>query len=255
MRHELMTVPTSDVAVLICSSDSRRDILERVLPSLLKYWPDCPYPIYIGLNTNYGYGPKITTLLAKPSEWRKECLEQLAQTNETHVILVLDDFLFQKPVDQSRLSTLVSKAVESNLPYLRLLPLGRSILDRVTALVRSPTQVDIRPINEGRPFYSGLQIAIWNKTHLMALLKSDGSIWDFEHKNQPGVTHYVITGFPPIVYSHLVEKGRWLPYAKVLLAHAELPTNLGTRPVWPKWMNLWLLLDKVRFYVVGYANH
>jgi len=251
----LKTIPEVNVAVLICSSDGRRDVLERVLPSLFKYWPDCPYPIYVGLNTNYECGPKITTLLAQPSEWRKECFEQLTQTNETYVILVLDDFLFQRPVDQSRLSTLLSKAVDSNLQYLRMLPLGRSILDRVFDLVRRPADVDIRAINEGRPFYSGLQIAIWNKTHLMTLLNSNGSIWDFEHKKHPGVTHYAITGRPPIYYSHLVEKGRWLPYAKSLLTHAGLPANLGTRPMWPKWMHLRLVLDKVRFYVVGYANH
>jgi hypothetical protein len=253
--QELTSAPASNVAVLICSSDGRRDILQRVLPSLFKYWPDCPYPIYAGLNTDYELGPNITTLLAPPSEWRKECFEQIAQIPETHLIVVLDDFLFQKPVDQSSLSRFVFEAINSKLPYLRLLPLGKSMLERLFNSNGIRSVVDIRAIKEGRPFYSGLQIAIWNKAHLLSMLKSRGSIWDFEHKRKPGAAHYVITGRPPIVYSHLVEKGRWLPHARSLLREAGLPTDLGTRPIWPKWMNLRLMLDKVRFHVIGYANH
>lgn len=246
---------TSSVAILICSSDSRRDVLERVLPSLIKYWPDCPYPIYVGLNTNHSLGQNITTLVARPSEWRQECGEQVAQMSETHLILVLDDFLFQKRVDQNRLCKLLSAATDSNLPYLRLMPLGRSVLDRLAGLVRSRSKVEIRAIRDGRPFYSGLQIAIWNRDHLLALLQSRGSIWDFEHKSKPGVIHYAITGRPPIIYSHLVEKGRWLPHAQSLLRKAGLPADLGTRPIWPTWMNLRLILDKVRLHVIGYSNH
>jgi hypothetical protein len=247
--------PTPSVAVLICGCDSRRDILERVLPSLFKYWPDCPYPIYVGLNSNQSFGPNITTVVAPLSEWRQECAEQVAQTRETHLLLVLDDFLFQKPVDQSRLSKYLAAAVDSNLPYLRLMPLGTSLLERFANLARTRSRIEIRAIREGRPFYSGLQIAIWNKAHLLTLLQSRGSIWEFEHKRKPGVVHYVITGRAPIIYSHLVEKGRWLPFAQSLLRKAGLSTDLGARPTWPKWMNLRLMFDKVRFHVIGYANH
>ena len=39
-----MTARTDqEVSVLICCSDNRLDILERVLPSIHKFWPDCPY--------------------------------------------------------------------------------------------------------------------------------------------------------------------------------------------------------------------
>jgi hypothetical protein len=243
------------VAVLICGSDNRRDILERVIPSLTKYWPDCPYPIYVGLNSNHALGPGMNTLVAQPSEWRRECAEQLSQMSETLVILVLDDFLFQEPVDQKRLAKLVSIATDSNLLYLRLVPLGSSILERLLDLIRTRSKTEIRAIREGRPFYSGLQIAIWSKAHLLTLLQSGGSIWDFEHKRIPGSAHYAITRNSPIIYSHLIEKGRWLPYAPSLLRQAGLPDDLGTRPVWPKWTNLRLMLDKARFHVIGYANH
>jgi hypothetical protein len=181
-------------------------------------------------------------------------LEQVAQISETHLIVVLDDFLFQEPVDQSRLSVLVSQAVTSNLPYLRLLPVGKSLTERLIRLPGARCAVDLQAIKERRPFYSGLQIAIWNKAHFVSLLRLPGSIWEFEHHQRPGVPHYAITDCPPITYRHLVDKGRWLPYAKSQLGQAGLSTNLGTRPIWSKWMNLLLLLDEVRFYVLGYTT-
>src|SRR5258708_24962 len=122
--------PVGSVAVFVCSSDSRRDILERVFPSILKYWSHCPYKIYVGLNTHCAIWPGITSLVARPSDWRGECLEQVAEIPETHLIVVLDDFLFLDRVDQNRLSTLVSEAMCSEISYMRLLPLGKSLLER-----------------------------------------------------------------------------------------------------------------------------
>jgi hypothetical protein len=172
---------------------------------------------------------------------------------ETHLIVVLDDYLFQGPVDQARLSVLVSQAVTSDLAYLRLLPLGKSLRQRLLGSRPARSAVGIRAIEDGWPFYSGLQIAIWNKSHFVSLMELQGTVWDFEHQQRHGVPHYSITNDPPIRYRHLVEKGRWLPYAKSELARVGLSTQLGPRPTWPKWMNLLLLLDKVRFYVLGYA--
>jgi hypothetical protein len=243
------------VGVLVCSSDSRMDILDRVLPSIIKYWPDCPYPIYVGLNAPNEKWPNITTLVAQPSGWRQESLQQLAQLSETHLIVILDDFLFQEPADQTRISVLVAQAVCSDLPYLRLLPLGRSLRERLWNLIHRRSSAGVRSISERRPFYSALQIAFWNKAHFASLLELQGSIWDFEHQKRADVAHYAITDRPPIVYRHLVEKGRWLPNARSLLRIAGLSSDLGVRPIWTKWMNFRLLLDGMRFLVFGYANH
>jgi len=243
----------SNVGVFICSSDNRLDIFDRVLPSVLKYWPDCPYPLYVGLNTKNKSWARVSSLVAEPSEWRTEVLEQISQIPETHVIVILDDYLFLQSVDQQRLAELVTRAISLNLPYLRLLPLRRSLSQR---LIRSRTRSTdgIQSIHSRRPFYSGLQIAIWNKEHFASLLKLPGSIWDFEHQ-QPGIPHYVITDSPPITYRHLVEKGRWLPYAESLFRIAGLSADLGSRPTWPPWINMRLLMDEARFLVLGYANH
>jgi hypothetical protein len=51
----------------------------------------------------------------------------------------------------------------------------------------------------------------------------------------------------------LVDKGRWLPYAKSLLSRVGLPEDLGARQVWPRWINVRFMLEKVRLLVFGDA--
>ena len=167
---------------------------------------------------------------------------------------MLDDFLIQATVNQERLADLVASAVKMNLDYLRLVPMGRSLAARMTG--RRPAQISsaIERIRQRHPFYSGLQIAIWRKRHLLSMLQQPQSIWDFERHYIRGTTHCAITSDPPIVYRHLVEKGRWLPYARSLLRRAGLPAELGDRPTWSATRYGQLFLDEVRWVLLGYAT-
>lgn len=244
----------SRVAVFICSSDNRRDVLDRVLPSVAKFWPDRPYPLYVGLNSLNRPLPIGTPILAPPSQWHHECSLQLAQIAADYVIVVLDDFLIRAPVDQARLAELVEDAVTLDLAYLRLLPLGRSLPARLTGWRPSELKPGIKRIRPHHPFYSGLQIAIWRKQHLLAMLRQPQSIWQFEHHRLPESMHCAIKHRPPIVYRHLVERGRWLPDARSLLKQAGLATDLGNRPLWPKSKYAGLFLDQVRWVVLGHAT-
>lgn len=242
------------VAVFICGSDSRIDVLERTLPAVRKFWPACRYPIYVGLNSCNRPLPVGSPILAPPSEWRREFAQQLAQIDHDHVLVLLDDFLIQAHVDQERLGRLVDAAVRLKLDYLRLIPLGRSLFAR--AMGWRPTEIapGIQRIGDEHPFYSALQIAIWRKRHLLSMLERPLSIWEFEHQSIREASHCAIAAGPPIAYSHLVERGRWLPYARSLLRDAGFVPELGARPSWPNSHYGQLWLDELRWIVLGYAT-
>lgn len=246
-------LPRSPVAVFICSADNRRDVLERTLPSLIKFWPDCPYPIYAGLNSRGRPLSVGTPLIAPASQWHRESAQQLAQITEDYLIVILDDFLFRAPVDQARLSALVAGVVAQDLAYLRLVPLGRSLPARLSGRRPPQLQPGIELIRARRPFYSSLQIAVWRREHLLSMLQQPQSIWEFEHRWVPAV-HCAIRDRPPIAYRHLVERGRWLPDARSLLQRAGLATDLGERPVWPNSRYARLFMDQVRWVLLGYAT-
>jgi hypothetical protein len=241
------------VAVFICSSDNRLDILERTLPSVQKFWPGCRYPLHVGLNSNRAL-PIGAPIIGAPSEWRREFGQQLRQIEHDFVIVLLDDFLIQAHVDDDRLAELIESATRLNLDYLRLVPLGRSLLARATG--RRPEQIapGIETVRERHPFYSALQIAIWRKRHLLAMLEQPLSIWEFERQCIRGARHCAIVDRPPIAYRHLVEKGRWLPYAPSLLRRAGLAPELGDRPAWPVTRYAQLFADQLRWVVLGYAT-
>ncbi len=243
-----------DTGVFICSSDSRRDVLDRVIPSVFKHWTDCPYPVYAGLNSNPGQLPGIVPVLAPVSDWRTELACQLRQLHEQRLIVFLDDFLIEAPVQQERMDELLREFEQQRLSYLRLLPLGRSLAQRIGEIGRPPA-MDIQSISETRPFFSSLQVAIWERGHLLAMLDAPGSIWDFEHQKLVGARHFAIASRPPVRYRHLVEKGRWQPYAKRLLRSVGLSNDLGSRPVWPNWAYGRVWLDELRFFFHGIANY
>jgi hypothetical protein len=245
----------SPPAVFICSSDSRHDVLRRILPSVIKFWPDCPYALYVGMNTRRDLIDRATPVLASASQWRQEFAEQLDQIPEEHVIVLLDDFLLYAQVDQARLTQVVRNTISMGLPYVRLVPLGRSLAARLMG--RQPTLLrpDLERIPASHPFYCGLQIAIWRKRHLESLLHKQQSIWEFEHQSIPEASHCALTHSPPIRYRHLIERGRWLPDAPSLLRRAGLPADLGDRPVWPKSRYIRLCVDRIRWTVLGYSTY
>ena len=165
MANDASERPPEDVAVFVCSSDSRRDVVDQTLPALKKFWPDCPWPIYVGLNTIARPLILGSPIFASPSEWCREFSTQLSEIRQPYVLLVLDDFLLEAPVNQMRLSKLVQEAIRLRLDYLRLVPLGRSLVSRLGGRRPPSLSADIERVPSRHPFYCAMQVAIC-KRHL-----------------------------------------------------------------------------------------
>jgi hypothetical protein len=241
------------VAVFVASSDNTVDVLRRVHPAIAKFWPDCPYNIYVGLNSQPSPSDRATAVYAAPSQWREELATQLRQLQEDWVILVLDDFLIRSEVNHLHLAQLVDVCIRNGWPYLRMIPIDRSLLSRLLRPKSHDLPAGVEMIPAGYPYYSSLQIALWKKSHLLRLLGAPGNIWDFEHLEFPDAAHYAVTGPACIRYRHLVEKGRWLPDSAALLARAGLPAELGTRASWPGSVLWKQRIARWRFQIVGYS--
>lgn len=243
---------TERVAVFVCSSDNTFDVFQRVFPALRKFWPACPYPVYVGLNEAQAQDGIV--LRAPAAGWREELKQQIAAVPHDFILLVLDDFLVLEPVDQARLRALIAQAVARDLPYTRMIPATRALLPallhRLAAFfVRDPFQV----LPASIPYYSSLQIALWRKDHLLAMFGEEGNIWQFEHQRRPGVVHRALRSDPPIRYMHVVEKGRWQPHAPAMFARAGLDFDPGARALRPagdRWLERY---KTVKFMLIGYS--
>lgn len=246
------------LAVFINSSDNTRDVFELVSQSIDRFWPRCPYPIYVGQNTlsDKGMQSKFRPVLAQTAGWQQELHDQIAQLREEFVLLLLDDFLILKPVDDDRLSRLLAVARQQNTDYLRLIEIERGWIVKATSrLVSRLRGEEIVRIPLDIPYYSSLQATIWRREYLLDMLRrySGKTIWGFEHFVLPDHVHYAAADHAPIRYRHLVEKGRWLPDAERLLKKRGIEFISGRRAHWPAYYKIRMYADRLKFAIIGYG--
>lgn len=246
----------SNVCLFISSSDNTSDVFLRVSPSYQRFWPDLPFEKYVGLNTPTAALPEgFHAVYAPVSSWKSELylqIEALPQRFQ-YILLFLDDFLILSRVDTGRVERVVREMIKKKLAYLCLSPLYRAWLPSLgKRLTRNYGSEAIEKIKRGRPYYSSLQAAVWERDHLLDMLRLEGDIWDFENQCIPRINHYAVVRYPAIPYIHVVEKGRWVPNAETLFRAIGLPFEPAGREVRPKTDLLWSWVKKVKFGTIGY---
>ena len=107
--------------------------------------------------------------------------------------------------------------------------------------------VDLK-LQKIHPYYSSLQMAVWNISYLKQLIQNIDNIWQFENivSDRPHYIHEL-----DISYNHIIEKGRWIYYYKNLLS-----INNITSEELPK-LSIGLnrqdyFYGKIKFFLLGY---
>jgi hypothetical protein len=241
-----------NTCVFVSSSDNTFDVFLKIYPNLLENWPSSNIDLFVGLNSKVADYP-FSTVSAQVCGWRLELHAQILQLPENYkyIILLLDDFYFYEPVDISYLKLCIDYVQNFNIEYLRLHSLQRSIIGSLFLKIFSYGHKIIR-ISEGEPYYSSLQVAIWDRSYLLKLLDIKNSIWDFEHTVIPKSKHYVVAGLGGLNYEHLVEKGRWLRHAPRLLANID-SAYFHTRGFDARPLYRFKFLRKIKFHIYGYT--
>lgn len=246
------------IGVFVSSSDNTRDVFAQVSKSFTVFWPDCPFPKYVGFNTPNstndlsGFEP----IYAPIGGWRPELLSQIRLLPKSieYILLFLDDFLLLERVDNSNLEQILKNALEKELKYLRLIPISRAILPQVFhALSRTFRTSDWERVPDGMPYYSSLKVALWKRAHLEEMLELRGGIWDFENQWIPNVSHYAVTDTVPIKFEHVVEKGKWQLTAQRLFKVVNLPFSRGHRETLSPTRQFILKFNKIKFLFIGYS--
>jgi hypothetical protein len=243
-----------DCCLFISSSDNTFDVLSLVSRSVIKNWPVEGFDVYVGLNRKVAETP-FYTIAAPVSGWRTELAHQINMLPERfrYVILLLDDFFFYEKVNPGELTRLMSLVRERDIDYLRLKPLERSALGKLLLYLSSLKQGDdgIIRLAGDEPYYSSLQVAIWDRVHLSKMLMLNGSIWEFELNAIAGSAHYAtVRDF--IRYSHLVEKGKWFKHAPATLGVHDM-ASFERRGFDQGLFKHVRIYTRVKFLVFGYV--
>lgn len=243
-----------DTCIFVSSSDNTYDVFSLVSGSVAEKWSVEAFDCYVGLNEKTAKAP-FHAISAPVSGWRTELKYQINALPEKfrYVILLLDDFFFYEKVDPDELVRLMEMVRGQHIHYLRLKPIERSGLGKALIFLRSLRRNSdgIIRLTDDEPYYSSLQVAIWERSHLATMLEQSGSIWEFEHNVIAGSKHYAITR-RFLRYNHLVEKGKWFKHAPETLNCQDLE-SFEQRGFEKSLLKHSRIYNRIKFFLFGYV--
>src|SRR5689334_3419776 len=96
--------PSEACSLLVLSCDKYNDLWGPFFTLLNRFWPDCPFPVYLGSESRKWTGkPAVQTLNSStPStDWTGLLRDYLLQIGTPYVLIVLDDYFLRRRVENS----------------------------------------------------------------------------------------------------------------------------------------------------------
>lgn len=214
------------VAVLVVSCDRYRDLWNPFFALFWRFWPDCPFRVYLLSNTIGFSHPRVTSLLVGPDDsWSDNLIRGLPRVEEKYIFLFIDDLLLFEAVDTAAVLEVLEGFVGSNGNYLRMNPHPRpdGMLNHIVGVV-----------SKGTIYRTATVSSVWKKSILLALLTSGETAWDFEvygTVRSDAYSGFYSTHERLIPALNAVIKGKWERRALARIRLLGLGLHLGTRKV------------------------
>lgn len=162
-------------SVLINSWDNNKIVWKITKHSFDKYWPDCPYPI--NFITNHEIAPLGKTIkVGKELGFSRNLRNALKQIPDDILIWTLEDYWFDKRVNNVILKKYVSYVEQGKADYIRLSPSDNA--DKVCEFDNS-----LHHFNDDCIYKTSMGMSIWRRSLLERLCDSNENIWMFEQNS------------------------------------------------------------------------
>ena len=200
-----------DTCIFINSCDKTHDVAKYFLKAYTKYIKNDQLDVFIGVNKrkhhkNYKF---LNYIFTPKSNWKLETLFQLnilkRQYGYKKVIHILDDFIFSNHSNIRDLKNTLSYFETNNLKYLCLKNMNECGL--FTLINSFMLRSDINKVRHSYPYYTSLQISLWDIKYFIKNIENCETIWNFE-RQQISKNHYHLK-YNFFHYKHVVEKGEW----------------------------------------------
>ena len=163
-------------SVLVVGCDKHRKLLDRFFLQFTRYWNDPTVDIYLSLeDEDYSYGDLKIKVTNFGSSWSTRVKKTLEQINSSAILLLLDDFLVESPVEHEELNKLAE-----------LISSTDEIAHFALTTVPMKNQSDTLFYDKyylrhhfGR-YKTTLQAGMWNRKELISVIKPGESAWSFE---------------------------------------------------------------------------
>lgn len=234
----------NNIAVLVVSCDSYSDLWQPFFGLFFKYWPECPYNTYLSSNHKEFINAKVTTVKSEEnSNWSSELKIVLSKIPEKHIIVILEDYFFYDSVDMHSLNKIIEIYFKLNVSFFRL----GTFPSKYNSL-RPGNEVNNYPgvlsLGKGSKYRIDLQVALWKKEYLFAILKDGESPWQFELEasQRSNESDDLILGLSPkkgekkihgpiTYYCGAVTRGVLMKKAIHIANENNIQMDLGHRPI------------------------
>lgn len=238
---EATAVPSC--AVLVMSCDAYRDLWRPFFTLFWRYWPDCPFPVYLGATYAKYDDQRVTTLAAGDETWGnafRRCLERI---DAEYVLLLLEDYFLKDPISTPALLRALTTVDALEGAVLRLYPSPGPD-------VELPGQDEIGLICLDAPYRVSMQPAIWSRAALLHITRDEESIWEFEWKGtrrSRAIDKGFFATFEPVLrYRHVVERGRWFRSAAKHYRREQIGCDFAARSVIGPVQTVWKAINRRR---------
>jgi hypothetical protein len=200
-----------NLAIVIPSCDKYHSVWKPFFTLLFKYWPDFQQPVYLISNTkSYDDSRVKTVLFPKEVSWSDNLSKALGEVKEDYVLIILEDFMINKPINVNQLREHFKVVQEHDVVFLQLV----AAPFYPTTLVAEGLRLKCNK----EPYQINCQAGIWKKEALKKLLVQHENPWEFEIYGtwRSKKTHCPILSVTdekhrPISYAHAVIGGHWVP--------------------------------------------
>lgn len=200
-----------NVSILVVSCDAYEDLWTPFFRCFFKYWPDCPYPLYLGANFRTYLDEKVKNIsVGVDVDYSSNLIKMLSQIETEWVILWIEDRVLCSPVDTERIKKLIKDAQTDGAAFVKLIAsYPYSILSNGT--------LEIGEISKGTKYRVCMTVALWNKHILLKLLRPGETAWLIERNGSLRSNSYQekfygllfkFRNIPPITDQHLIIKGK-----------------------------------------------
>lgn len=218
------------MSVLVLSCDKYSDLWRPYFTLFWRYWPDCKFPVFLGTNHQIYKDNRVETIAIGPDvDWSSNLITILRSIESPFVIISLEDFFLRKNVRED----LIDKSVNAMI-HLDATMITLQTRSKPTKFVRDHSF--LREYKRGAQYRVSCQAALWDREKLIELLVPGETAWEFE-VNASERSRYLDEGFYGLTqtafpyFHHVVEKGKWFPWAAKEFGAMQIGCDFSVRPI------------------------
>ena len=221
----------SSVAVVVSSCDKFFDAWRPFAFFFRKFWPDCPFRVYLIVNQLRVRSRSFRTIaVGRDKGWATNMQRALRQIPEPHLLYMQEDYFLTAPVNQAQLASDFTYAFEHDAASFCFF--GRSELERDFVHINNRFGIVPRD-SDGR---TRCQVTLWKRDVFASALRPGETAWNMEARGSERTRDLLALSYSrkdtgPIPYlMSAISRGLWMPLALALCQEHDFAIEPKFRP-------------------------